>query len=137
VRVDHALFEGMTVPTEYDPLLAKIVVWGRDRTEALARARRAVRETIVAGIPTSLPFHAHALGEADFAAGRYDTGYVGAHWPRPDGPDLTRTELVAGAIAAVLARQAGTKEAHGRRAGELPSGEIGVWTRSGREDALR
>src|SRR6185436_13711669 len=65
VRVDHALCEGMTVPTEYDPLLAKIVVWGRDRAEALARARRAVRETIVAGLATSLPFHAHALADAD------------------------------------------------------------------------
>jgi acetyl-CoA carboxylase biotin carboxylase subunit len=137
VRVDHALFEGLVVPTEYDPLLAKIIVWGRDRTEALVRARRAVRETIVAGIPTSLPFHAHTLEEADFAAGRYDTGYVAAHWPPKDEPELPRTALVAGALAAVLARRAGTRDAHTRRAGEPPSGEIGVWTRTGREDALR
>jgi acetyl/propionyl-CoA carboxylase alpha subunit len=137
VRVDHALFDGVVVPTEYDPLLAKIIVWGSDRSEALARARRAVRESIVAGIPTSLPFHTHALDEANFAAGRYDTGYVAAHWPTTDEPELSRTELIAGALAAVLERRAGASEAHARRSGEPPSGEIGVWTRSGREDALR
>jgi acetyl-CoA carboxylase, biotin carboxylase subunit len=131
VRVDHALFEGMTVPTEYDPLLAKIIVWGRDRAEALARARRAVRETIVAGLATSLPFHAHALADPDFAEGRYDTGFVAAHWPPADEPELGEDALIAGALGAVLARRA--------NAGRIASDGDGLrpFARAGREDALR
>ena len=54
VRVDSGLFEGLTVTSDYDPLLMKVITHGADRAEALARARRAVRETIVAGLPTSL-----------------------------------------------------------------------------------
>jgi acetyl-CoA carboxylase biotin carboxylase subunit len=134
VRVDHALFEGMFVPTEYDPLLAKIIVWGKDRTQALARGRRAVRETIIAGIPTSLPFHAHILGDPAFGEGRYDTGYVAAHWPPPDQPQLGESAVIAAAIAAVLARR-GT--ARPRRADGRGSNEIGVWSAAAREDALR
>ena len=129
VRVDHALFEGMRVPTEYDPLLAKIVVWGRDRSEALSRARRAVRETIVAGVPTSLAFHAHALSDPDFAAGRYDTGYVASHWPPRDPPELEPSAAIAGALGAVLASRA-------PRVASRPA-PASAWARSAREDALR
>ncbi len=131
VRVDHALFEGMRVPTEYDPLLAKIVVWGADRAEAVARARRAVRETIVAGLPTSLSFHAHALAEPDFVAGRYDTGYVAGHWPAHGEPALPRTALTAGALAAVLATRSR------RFAAVLDGVRSSAWVRAGREEALR
>ncbi len=129
VRVDHALFEGMRVPTEYDPLLAKIVVWGRDRGEALARARRAVGETIVAGLPTSLAFHANALADPDFAAGRYDTGYVASHWPPAAPAELHGTALTAAALVAVLASRA--------RASHSANGVATAWQRTAREDALR
>ncbi|HZP96957.1 MAG TPA: biotin carboxylase N-terminal domain-containing protein [Candidatus Limnocylindria bacterium] len=131
VRVDHALFEGMRVPTEYDPLLAKIVVWGADRAEALSRARRAVRETIVAGLPTSIPFHAHALADPDFASGRYDTGYVAAHWPPPDAAELEESAIHAGALVAVLATRPrrATASVDGRAASP--------WARAGGEEALR
>jgi acetyl/propionyl-CoA carboxylase alpha subunit len=131
VRVDHALFDGMTVPTEYDPLLAKIVVWGKDRAEALARAKRAVRETIVAGLATSLSFHAHALADPDFAAGRYDTGYVAAHWPPTDEPALDDDALIAGALGAVLARRAAAARVQSDGAG------LSQFARAAREDALR
>jgi len=131
VRVDHALFDGMAVPTEYDPLLAKIVVWGGDRAEALARARGAVRETIVAGLATSLPFHAHALADPDFAAGHYDTGFVAAHWPPRDEPELDDGAAVAGALGAVLARRASAARVVSRADGLSP------FARAGREDALR
>jgi acetyl/propionyl-CoA carboxylase alpha subunit len=131
VRVDHALFDGMTVPTEYDPLLAKIVVWGKDRTEALTRGKRAVRETIVAGLATSLPFHAHTLADRDFAAGRYDTGFVPSHWPPRDEPELDDDAVTAGALGAVLARRA--------NAARIATGGDGLspFARAAREDALR
>jgi acetyl-CoA carboxylase biotin carboxylase subunit len=129
VRVDHALFEGMRVPTEYDPLLAKIVVWGKDRREALARARRAVRETVIAGSATSLAFHAHALADPDFAAGRYDTGFVAKCWPPKAPPELDDTAATAAALVAVLASRA--RDAHPQ------NGVATAWSRSAREDALR
>src|SRR5437870_12855759 len=61
VRVDSALYDGMTVPNEYDPLLAKVIAHGRDRIEAIARMRRALEEMRVSGVPTSLAFHRSAL----------------------------------------------------------------------------
>ena len=57
VRVDSHLYSGYTVPPYYDSLLAKLIVWGETREEAIARGRRALDEFIVVGIPTTIPFH--------------------------------------------------------------------------------
>jgi len=130
VRVDSGLFEGLTVTSDYDPLLMKIVAHGADRTEALTRARRAVRETIVAGLPTSLAFHAHVLDEPDFVAGWYDTGYVATHWPPRSPVELDDSEATAAALVAVLATRARST----RRPIASPDG---AWSRAGREEALR
>jgi len=126
VRVDSALAAGATVPNEYDPLLAKIIVHGPTREIAIARARRAVRETIVAGVPTALPFHAYVLAEPDFGAGRYDTDYVATHWAdaRPPSPDGTAAQ--AAALVAV-----GLQRRPAPAAGAVPS----AWTLAAREDA--
>ena len=130
VRVDHALYRGMRVPTEYDSLLAKIVAWGPDRAAALARARGALRETIVAGLPTSLAFHARTLDEPDFVAGRYDTGYVAAHWPPSDALPIDDATTRVAALVAVLASRA--------RSGAAPrAAPTTAWARAAREDALR
>jgi acetyl-CoA carboxylase biotin carboxylase subunit len=130
VRVDSGLFEGLTVTSDYDPLLMKIIAHGADRTEAIARARRGVRETIVAGLPTSLAFHAHVLGEPDFVAGRYDTGYVATHWPPRSELGLDDSEVTAAAVVAVLVARA-------RATRRLAASPDGSWLRAGREDALR
>src|SRR5207247_7850843 len=61
VRVDSALYDGMTVPNEYDPLLAKVIAHGRDRIEAIARMRRALEAMRVSGVRASLAFHRSAL----------------------------------------------------------------------------
>jgi acetyl-CoA carboxylase biotin carboxylase subunit len=130
VRVDSGLFEGLAVTSDYDALLMKIIAHGADRTEALDRARRAVRETIVAGLPTSLAFHAHVLDEPDFVAGRYDTGYVAAHWPPRTPPQLDDGALTAAALVAVLASR-------GRVTRRPVASPDGAWARGAREDALR
>ena len=137
VRVDHALYEGIAIPTEYDPLLAKIVVWGMTRAEALVRARRAVRETIIAGVPTSLSFHSRTLDEQDFAAGRCDTGYIDTHWPPAEEPELEDSAVQAAAIVAVLARRGarGWSPTAARRTAH--TGQVSDWSLAAREDALR
>jgi acetyl-CoA carboxylase biotin carboxylase subunit len=130
IRVDSGLFAGLTVTSDYDPLLMKVIAHGADRAEALARARRAVRETIVAGLPTSLAFHAHVLDEPDFIAGRYDTGYVATHWPPRDTAPLDDGAATAAALVAVLATR-------GRATRRPVASPDGTWARAGREEALR
>ena len=130
VRVDSGLFAGLTVTSDYDPLLMKLIAHGADRTDALARARRAVRETIVAGLPTSLAFHSYVLDEPDFIAGRYGTGYVAAHWPPRTAPALDESAVTAAALVAVLATR-------GRATRRSVASPDGTWARAGREDALR
>ncbi len=129
VRVDSSLYPGMAVPTEYDPLLAKIAVWGPDRDAALRRARRAVRETLIGGVTTTLPFHAHVLSEEEFSAGRYDTGYVEGHWPAAIGAELDGSAAAAAAYGLVLGRTSGTT-----RVRPAPDS---AWARAAREGALR
>jgi acetyl-CoA carboxylase, biotin carboxylase subunit len=129
IRVDSALYPGMTVPTEYDPLLAKLIGYGRDRSEAIARLRRALVEMRVAGIPTSLPFHRFALDDENFVAGRYGTTFV-ERWAGHVRPDLSDGATSAAALAAVLALRA-RGERHPRPVADPP------WARAAREDTLR
>ena len=77
VRDDSGVYEGWRVPLEYDPLMAKLIVWGRDREEAIARLRRALMEYEVTGVETTIPFFLRVLRNPDFLAGRLDTGLVG------------------------------------------------------------
>ncbi|GIV98334.1 MAG: acetyl-CoA carboxylase biotin carboxylase subunit [Herpetosiphonaceae bacterium] len=73
VRVDSHLYSGYTTPTNYDSLLAKIIAWGNDRAEAIARMRRALEECVVMGVSTTIPFHLRLLDDPDFVAGNVST----------------------------------------------------------------
>ena len=76
IRSDSGVYEGWTVPLEYDPLLAKLVAWGNDRAEAVARMRRALAECEVFGVQTNIPLFRRILEHPDFAAGEFDTGFI-------------------------------------------------------------
>jgi acetyl-CoA carboxylase biotin carboxylase subunit len=76
VRVDSGYADGTTVTPFYDSLMAKLVVWGPDRTTALVRARAAVAGFEIAGPKCNLPFFAELLDNAEFVSGDYDTGIV-------------------------------------------------------------
>jgi acetyl-CoA carboxylase biotin carboxylase subunit len=76
VRVDTAIFAGYRIPPFYDSLVAKLIVWGRDRPEAIARARRALQEFRIEGITTTIPFHLSLLDDPRFVAGDYDVDYL-------------------------------------------------------------
>lgn len=77
VRVDSGVRQGSRVSAEYDPLLAKLCVWGADRAQALARLRRALAEYVVGGVETNLAFLLSVTADAEFQSGRYDTEFVG------------------------------------------------------------
>jgi acetyl-CoA carboxylase biotin carboxylase subunit len=76
VRVDTHLYAGYTVPPYYDSLIAKLLVWGNDRTEAIARGRRALQMFRIKGIKTSIPLHLRILDDPDFVAGRFSTSFM-------------------------------------------------------------
>ena len=71
VRVDSHMMAGYTVPPHYDSLIAKIIVHGRDRAEAIARMHRALAETIVEGVKTTIPYHLKLLSEPAFLSGEF------------------------------------------------------------------
>lgn len=75
-RLDSAMYRGMEVGLAYDPMLAKLIVWGPDRAQAIARMIRAIQETNVGGVHTSLPAALQVLQHADFQAGRFDTHFL-------------------------------------------------------------
>jgi acetyl-CoA carboxylase biotin carboxylase subunit len=76
IRLDSGVYAGWQVPLEYDPLLAKLAVWGMDRAEAMVRLRRALDEYEIQGIRTNIPFFRGVLQHPDFVAGRLDTGFI-------------------------------------------------------------
>jgi acetyl-CoA carboxylase biotin carboxylase subunit len=101
VRDDSGVYEGCEVPIHYDPLISKLVAWGADRGEALARMRRAVSEYTVGGITTTLPFFARVLREPHFVAGDFDTGYVDRLFAAP-ADELPRDVADVAVIAAAV-----------------------------------
>ena len=108
VRDDSGIFQGAQVSANYDPLLAKLSVWGEDRAQALARMQRALSDYAIGGIRTNLSFLARVLAHPEFVQGNYDIGFVASKLPEllapPAIPPETR-RLVA-AAAAVAAEQA-------------------------------
>jgi acetyl/propionyl-CoA carboxylase alpha subunit len=131
VRVDTAIEAGTRVPTEYDNLIAKIMVHATDREAAIARLRRALDEVEVAGIQTTLPFHRFVARDATFAAASLSTGWVDEHW---DGPAAFRRAARSAQLAAALAAMDG-REGKGESRPDLPVAPRTAWSRSALEAA--
>jgi acetyl-CoA carboxylase, biotin carboxylase subunit len=94
VRVDTFVHSECTVPPYYDSMIAKIIVHGRDRQEAIARMRRTLEMTVIEGIKTSIPLHLKILGEPDFVAGRLGTGFMDRYIVEKKSPDRGLAEAV-------------------------------------------
>ena len=76
VRVDSAAYADAVIPPYYDSMIAKLIVKGRDRAEAIGRMKRALEMFVIEGIKTSIPLHRRILADPDFAAGRFDTHFI-------------------------------------------------------------
>ncbi len=135
VRNDCGVYEGQDVTIHYDPLLAKLVVWGADRNEAIDRLRRALSELRVDGIRTTAPLFQALLSDEDFRHGRLDNEMLDR---KLAAGELTR-ELPAqlrelSTIAAALEHL----DRQGRRAARSrPQGQRDHWRHVGRREALR
>ena len=117
VRWDAGVSEGDEVSLFYDPLLAKLIVHGADRGEAIARMRRALRELEVVGIETSVPFHRRVLEEPDFMGGEVDIRYIELH-PAVLAGSVTDDQARAAAVAvALLEDERRARRSVGRLAG--------------------
>jgi acetyl-CoA carboxylase biotin carboxylase subunit len=81
VRVDSAAYADAVIPSHYDSLVAKLICRGRDRTESLARMRRALEMFVIEGIKTTIPLHRRILADPDFEAGRFDTHFMERYAP--------------------------------------------------------
>ncbi len=104
VRVDDGFEEGMAIPIHYDPMIAKLIVHGATREEAIARMERAIDGYAISGLETTLPFCRFVMGHPAFRSGKYDTLFVRDHF-RPEyleGNDPGAQEAAA-LVAAALA----------------------------------
>jgi len=131
LRDDSGVYEGWDVPIHYDPLISKLVAWGADRAEAIARMRRAVSEYVVLGITTTLPFFERVLRHPAFLAGDIDTGFIERHLGelRAAPSDEDRDMAVAAAVVRAL-RDRQSARAHG----PVPAGATSAWRTLGWRD---
>jgi acetyl-CoA carboxylase biotin carboxylase subunit len=108
VRDDSGIFPGARVSAQYDPLLAKLAVWGQDREQARRRMQRALGEYVIGGIRTNLAFLSRLIAHPDFVAGNYDIGFVQNRLPELlEEPVLdSETRWLIAAAAAVGAHEA-------------------------------
>ena len=85
------------VPPNYDSLLGKLIVWGEDRTQAIARMKRALNELVISGVPTTTQYHEMILEIEDFVNGNVDTGFIPKHADQLTDPPPPKTSVSAAA----------------------------------------
>ena len=133
VRVESALYRGYEVSLFYDPMVAKLIVWGENRAEAILRMRRALNEYRISGIKTSIPFHQEIMDSTEFIWGTFDTGFLDRRrLVAKNEPDIEQARIAAVA-AALVAHDAG------RRAVNIGGGEgngASPWKQAGRMSTM-
>ena len=145
IRRDSGMYEGWNVPMDYDPLLAKLIGYGADRQQAIMRLERALYEYFVAGIKTNISLFQRILGDADFQAGKLDTGYldrllakanpaIASLVPKPELRELEKIAAISAGIFAVLdpVLTVSKNGIAGRAALDASN-----WKQKGRSEALR
>jgi propionyl-CoA carboxylase alpha chain len=80
VRVDTGVFEGGEIPMHYDSMIAKLIVHGKDRNDAIAKMREALNGFVIRGINSNIPFQAALLAHPDFVSGNFNTGFIAQHY---------------------------------------------------------
>ncbi|GCE26142.1 acetyl-CoA carboxylase biotin carboxylase subunit [Dictyobacter alpinus] len=155
VRVDSSLYPGLQVPLFYDPLLSKLIVWGKDRTQAIARLRRALAEYQLVGVRTTLPFARWLLEQPRFITADFSTDFIAEEWDgRQTGPVESVTteqqengaaptpvelspEQMAALVASLLANDNAEQEEARRHPQTQTQGENNRWLDVARRDGLR
>ena len=109
VRVDDGMEEGQEIPIYYDPMIAKLIAYGKDRTEAIERLTRAIDEYKISGVATTLSFGKWVINHPDFVSGKFDTSFIAKNFTADVELDLlSKDEKI---IAALFAASFGNKNA--------------------------
>jgi acetyl-CoA carboxylase biotin carboxylase subunit len=100
VRVDDGFEEGMDIPIHYDPMIAKLITYGKDRDEAIGRMLRAIDSYSIVGVRNTLEFGKFVLTHPDFVSGKFDTNFVGKNFSAEKMMHYEKKEAEAAAIFA-------------------------------------
>src|SRR5436305_57507 len=119
IRRDSGMYEGWTVPIDYDPLLAKLIGYGTDRKQAIGRLVRALNEYFVGGIKTNISLFRRILNDAEFHAGKLQPGFLDRLLARPradSSPDESAAQVAAIAAGVFAMLDPGTPAVYGANA---------------------
>ena len=142
VRRDSGMYEGWTVPMDYDPLLAKLIGYGADRNQAMGRLMRALNEYFVGGIKTNISLFLRILSDPDFRAARLDTGFLDRllEKKRAEPPTDSKATEVAAIAAGFFAALGAPAAAAGERSpdsGVSQPGAASNWKIAAHKEAMR
>jgi acetyl-CoA carboxylase, biotin carboxylase subunit len=116
IRMDDGVYIGWTVPNEYDPLLGKLIAWGSDRADAIARLQRALGEYYASGIHTNVALFQRIIASRDFQAGDIHTGWLDDFLKAPGGYAMTAANDHAEQAALIAAAVWHATHANGKSA---------------------
>ncbi|HEV8131633.1 MAG TPA: acetyl-CoA carboxylase biotin carboxylase subunit [Acidobacteriota bacterium] len=141
IRRDSGMYEGWTVPLEYDPLLAKLIGYGTDRQQAVGRLLRALNEYFVGGIKTNISLFRRILSDPDFQAGKLDTGFLDRLLARETPVSADGNSEIAAIAAGIFAVLDSAPNSSQVSTGTLSPSSNGMapstWKKAGRTEALR
>jgi acetyl-CoA carboxylase biotin carboxylase subunit len=144
IRRDSGMYEGWTVPMDYDPLLAKLIGYGTDRDQAIGRLTRALNEYFVGGIKTNISLFRRILSNSDFRAAKIDTGFLDRLLKerdqsadiQADAPTTEVAVIAAGIFAALGPAAAGAGERVSNGSADKPAA-VSKWKLAAQREALR
>ena len=100
IRVDHGFIEGQEIPIYYDPMIAKLIIYGHNRNDALEKMKKAINDYEIVGVETTLDFGAFVLNHPDFKSGEYDTKFVDTYFDDyVAGHGKQQHSIIAGLVA--------------------------------------
>jgi acetyl-CoA carboxylase biotin carboxylase subunit len=133
VRVDTGVYPGFEITPFYDPMIAKLIVWGETRAQAILRMRRALEEYRIVGVRTNIPFHQTLMDSHRFMGGQFDTRFVEERFSMEDAAESSDTSAeIAAILATLVAHQESERSAHIVRRGERDTSNwkwVGRWER--------
>ncbi|MGE5250962.1 MAG: acetyl-CoA carboxylase biotin carboxylase subunit [Bacteroidota bacterium] len=133
VRVDTGVYPGFEITPYYDPMIAKLIVWGETRAQAILRMRRALDEYRIVGVRTNIPFHQTMMDSHRFMAGQYDTRFVEERFSMEErDEDYETQQQIAAVLATLVAHRENELSAQIVRRGDRDTSNwkwVGRWER--------
>jgi acetyl/propionyl-CoA carboxylase alpha subunit len=132
--VDSGIYPGFEITPFYDPMIAKLIVWGETRGQAILRMRRALEEYRIVGVRTNIPFHQSMMDSPRYMAGQYDTRFIEERFemPEPEEARLANHPDIAAAFATLVTHYENRRSAEFVKRNERDTSNwkwVGRWER--------